>query len=105
MKLIAVAELPDGSNVEVQGLLVLPRTAAGITAAQPMLAQTRPIGAGEVAEMFLRLCQAGRIEVPMQLPDGTQVWRQVTGFQFRVRPPAASGNGAGQPKRIIVPGV
>lgn len=103
MKLIAVCELPDGSNVQVQGLLLVPHSASGLTTAQPVLAHTRPIAPPEVAEMFVKLCQAGMIEVPMQLPDGTVIWRQVTAFQFRLAAPNANQNGAGA-RRIIVPG-
>lgn len=104
MKLIAVAELPDGSQVQVQGLLLVPQSPAGITTAQPVLARTRPVAPPDVAEMFVQLCQAGMVEVPMQMPDGATVWRQVTAFQFRLRQrqPNASQNGAG--KRIIVSG-
>ena len=102
MKLVAVAELPDGSNVQVQGLLLVPQTPSGITTAQPVLAQTRPVAPADVAEMFVKLCQAGIVEVPMKMPDGTVVWRQLTGFQFRLQQPNAAQNGG--PRRIIVPG-
>lgn len=101
-QLITVATFATNpGSIEVRGLLYAPR--AGAITAPDRIAPVRALEPGEVAKLFVRLLDAGMVEIPQPMPDGTVVWRPIGRMVFRLRaqdPPAPTNN---QP-RIIVPG-